>query len=180
MLSPRLWLRWLVVGAASLMTTSSVSQSIKPLPRPQAPTMSNAGWIAVNRSPSELLEEHRRISAALASLKKQRPELVDAYVIVAALDADPVFLREARETAKVLERRYDAAGRTLLLASGEDGSGVAGSPAHLALALARVAELMDKKQDALVLYTTSHGTRDGLAYKDAARGFGTIAPGRLA
>ena len=72
------------------------------------------------------LEQHRRLSKALDALKPQRPGTVDAYVIVAGLDADPVFQREAAETAKVLARRYDAEGRTVLLASGSaaapDGS----------------------------------------------------------
>ena len=36
--------------------------------------------------------------------------VVDAYVVVAALDADPVFNREAREAGRVLARRFDAAG----------------------------------------------------------------------
>ena len=69
-------------------------------------------------------------------------------------DSDPVFAREARESGRVLARRYDAEGRTLVLA-GPDGRGGAtlpvGSISALTLALARVAEVMDRDQDALVL-----------------------------
>ena len=82
-----------------------------------------------------------------------------------ALDSDPVFGREAREAGKVLSRRYDAAGRTLVLA-GSDGRGAEraaeGSLHALSLALARIAELMDPDEDVLVLYTTSHGAPFGL------------------
>ena len=82
----------------------------------------------------------------------------------------------------MLERRYGAAGRTLVLA-GSDGSGPSalprGSPASLALALARIAELMDRNEDALVLFTTSHGAPFGLFYHDADNGYGAISPVRL-
>ena len=55
--------------------------------------------------------------AAIAKLQPQRPGVVDAYVVVAALDADPVFNREAREAGRVLSNRFDARGRTLVLAA---------------------------------------------------------------
>ena len=127
--------------------------------------------------------DRERITAALASLKPQRPGVVDAYVVVAALDTDPVFGREAREAARVLASRFDAAGRTVVLAEDEGGdrAAAAGTPNHLALAFARAAALMDRKEDVLVLYTTSHGSpMAGLNYKDALRGTGVITPSQLA
>jgi hypothetical protein len=68
------------------------------------------------------LAEHRRSTKALAALAPQRKGVVDAYVVSIGLDSDPVFGREAREAGKVLSRRFDAAGRTLVLA-GSDGRG---------------------------------------------------------
>lgn len=127
-------------------------------------------------------EDERRITAALSELKAQRPGVVDAYVIVAALDTDPVFGREAREAGRVLARRFDAEGRTIVLAEdeGDDRAHAAGTPQHLASALARAAALMDRKEDALVLYTTSHGTpRAGLNYEDSSRGIGILTPVQL-
>jgi hypothetical protein len=140
-------------------------------------------WAALPSAASDQLSDHRRITAALASLKPQRRGVVDAYVVVVALDSDPVFGREAREAGRVLARRFDAAGRTLVLADDEGPSkaAAAGSPHHLALALARAAELMNREEDVLVLYSTSHGTQNrGLNYKDLARGVGLITPLRLA
>jgi hypothetical protein len=129
------------------------------------------------------LAEHRRLGAALAGLAPQRGGVVDAYVVVAGLDSDPVFGREAREAGKVLSRRFDAAGRTLVLA-GDDGRGGPGLPMaslhSLSLALARVAELMDENEDVLVLYTTSHGIPSGITYHDGDEGFGVLTPARLA
>jgi hypothetical protein len=129
------------------------------------------------------LAEHRRLTAAFAALAPQRKGVVDAYVVVVGLDSDPVFGREAREAAKVLSRRFDAAGRTLVLA-GSDGRAQGalpmGSLHALSLALARVAELIDPAEDVLVLYSTGHGAPYGMTYHDGDEGFGVLTPARLA
>jgi hypothetical protein len=135
-----------------------------------------------NRSAAEELEEHRKLDRALHALAPQRAGIVDAYVISIALDSDPVFGREARVAGDVLQRRYDAARRTIVLA-GSDGSAPSalprGSPGTLAIALARIAELMDRNEDVVVLYTTSHGAPFGLFYNDGDSGSGAVSPNRL-
>jgi len=136
------------------------------------------------RDPRAMLADQRRLTTALAALQPERKGVVDAYVLSVALDSDPVFAREARESGRVLTRRYDAEGRALVLA-GPDGRGGAtlptGSLTALSLALARVAELMDRNQDVLVLYVTAHGAPDaGIAYHDGDQGFGVLPPARLA
>ena len=135
------------------------------------------------RSARDELAEHRRLAAALAGLSPQRKGIVDAYVVAVGLDSDPVFGRETREAGKVLSRRFDAAGRTLVLAA-SDGRGAAalprGSLHSLSLALARVAELMDTSEDVLVFYSTGHGAPYGLTYHDGDEGFGVLTPARLA
>jgi hypothetical protein len=135
------------------------------------------------RSARSELAEHRRLTAALEALAPQRKGVVDAYVVVAGLDSDAVFGREAREAGKVLSRRFDAAGRTLVLA-GSDGRGAAAVPRAslqaLSLALARVAELIDPEEDVLVLYSTGHGLPYGLTYHDGDEGYGVLTPTRFA
>jgi hypothetical protein len=135
-----------------------------------------------DRLPAVELDEHRKLARALDALAPQRAGIVDAYVLSIALDSDPVFGREAREAGNVLQRRYDAAGRTLILA-GTDGSAPStlprGTPTTFAIALARIAELMDRKEDVLVLFTTSHGAPWGLYYNDADSGHGAVSPNRL-
>jgi hypothetical protein len=136
-----------------------------------------------DRAPAAELEEHRKLDRALRALAPQRPGVVDAYVVSIALDSDPVFGREARVAGDVLRRRYGALGRTIVLA-GSDGSAPSalprGSPATLAIALARIAELMDKQEDVLVVYTTSHGAPFGLYYNDGDNGYGAVSPNRMA
>ena len=136
-----------------------------------------------DRAPAAELDEHRKLERALRALLPQRRGTVDAYVVAIALDSDPVFGREARAAGEVLQRRYGAAGRTIVLA-GSDGSAPStlprGTPATLAIALARIAELIDKQEDAIILYTTSHGAPVGLYYNDGDSGYGLISPNRLA
>ena len=135
-----------------------------------------------SRDPAWQLGEHRRLEAALRGLQPQRPGVVDAYVIAIALDSDPVFGREARVAGDVLSARYDARGRTIVLA-GTDGSGPSpkprGTPEAFGIALARIAELMDRDEDVVVVYSTSHGTPIGIIYHDADNGYGAISPNRL-
>ncbi len=135
-----------------------------------------------SRSATWQLAEHRRLSTALARLTPGRKGTVEAFVLSVGLDSDPVFGREAREAGRVLARRYAATGHSLVLA-GTDGGGPSalpmGSPANIAAALARMAELMGP-EDVLVLYTTSHGAQFGVVYNDGDAGFGMIGPSRLA
>jgi hypothetical protein len=129
----------------------------------------------------EMLEQRRRLTRALNDLSAQRPGIVDAYVVTIALDSDPVFAREAREAGRVLSRRYDGAGRMLTLA-GPDGSRddlPRGSIESLLVSFAHIAEVMDTDEDVLVLYTTSHGNRLGLAYHYGDTGYGVLSPARL-
>jgi hypothetical protein len=127
--------------------------------------------------------DDQRLQGAISALQPQRPGTVDAYVVVAALDADPVFNREAREAGRVLARRFDAAGRTLVLArdEGADRASAQASPVALAGALDGVAAKMNRAEDVLVLYTTSHGSPGvGLNFRDPAVGSAVIAPSQLA
>jgi hypothetical protein len=178
----------LLVGPAALAQEQPAAHVQPPpffgtVPEAEAARLAEQGVeIERDRPAAHLLAEHRRMDRALAAIGPQRAGVVDAYVVVAALDSDPVFSREAREAGRVLARRYGAEGRQIVLA-GPDGRGGAalpmGSPRHLATALARVAEQMDRREDVLVLYTTSHGAPIGVVYNDGDQGFGMVGPARL-
>jgi hypothetical protein len=128
------------------------------------------------------LDDHLRLSRALDGIAANRPGTVDAYVLSIALDSDPVFGREAREAARVLARRYDAEGRTIVLGA-PDGNGddslPRGSFTSLSIALARIAEAMDPAEDVLILYATSHGLPAGIVYYYGDQGYGTMSGLRL-
>ena len=129
-----------------------------------------------------LAEQDSRLEAALAALPAQRPGTVDAYVIVAALDDDPVFNREAREAGKVLAKRFDAEQRTIVLGEdeGAERADASGTTHHLERAIARATGMMDGNEDVLILYTTSHGSpHEGLDVRHSVHGSDIISPERL-
>ncbi len=125
------------------------------------------------------LDQHRRMAATLGSITPGKKGVVDAFVLVIGLDADPVFGKESAETARVLSRRYNAIGHTVILAS---GSNIApdGSPANLAASLAAISAKMNKDEDVLVLYATAHGAPGiGIVYKEGNKSYGLVAAERL-
>ena len=166
MAQPRRIIR-IFLGAFALCATAVLAQSQGGAPE------------AVQPAPQA---DGQRFENALSRLQPQRPGVVDAYVVVAALDTAPVFGREAREAARVLAARFDAKGRTLVLAQdeGSDSADAPATPGFLVRALGRAGQLMDRDEDVIVLYTTSHGSPDlGLNFKDPARGTAVIAPAQL-
>ena len=145
--------------------------------RPYAPKWNQ---VITPITPAVREAEQRSLAAALGGLRRQRPGVVDAYVVVAALDGDPVFAREAREAGRVLSRRYDAEGRTIVLTAGQDAP-VRASPESLKAALERAGALADPREDVIVLYATTHGSREeGLRYRDSGREISHIGPAALA
>jgi Peptidase C13 family len=165
--------------ALPLLLAVAASSSAQIDPQSVEGARKGFSWEA-GRSPQWQLDQARRLNAAIASLKPERKGVVDAFVVVIGLDSDDVFTREASETSRVLTRRYNATGHSLLLTTGSK-TNPQGSPGQLAAALGAVAEKMNRKEDVLVLYTTSHGGPGiGLVYRDGRRGYGTIAPEWLA
>ena len=78
-----------------------------------------AACLAVGSASAQEGGSEARLSSALENLEPQQRGRVDAYVIVAALDTDPVFDREAREAGRVLASRFNAQARTIVLAEDE-------------------------------------------------------------
>ncbi|MCU0882239.1 MAG: C13 family peptidase [Hyphomonadaceae bacterium] len=173
--------------AACLPMTAAAQLQGRRAPTP-AEAASFGQVVERGQTPRSDFDELMRFSSAINRLEAERPGQIDTYVVVAGLDADPVFGREAAETANVLSRRYGATGRTLLLAAGP-GAGTGadskadanGSPRNLGIALAAAAARMDPDEDVLVVYLTAHGHfSTGLAYLDGTRARGNIGPQRLA
>lgn len=109
----------------------------------------------------EVFERQQAVwASAVEGLAPQREGTVDVYGIVFAPYAgEDVFLRESAMVAGVLAERFDAQGRVLRLvnhATTADSLPWA-TPLNLQRAVAAVARRMDREQDVLVVYLTSHG-----------------------
>jgi hypothetical protein len=100
---------------------------------------------------------------AAAGLLPQRPGLRDVYGIVfAPYGSEDVFLRESELVAGVLRDRFDAQGRVLQLVNHTSITKTLpwATPLNLRRAIEAAAGRMDREQDVLVLYLTSHGASD--------------------
>lgn len=99
----------------------------------------------------------------LLTLAPERPGVTDVYGLVFAPYADEnVFRRESTMVSELLEQRFDAAGRVMhLLNHAETAASHAwATPENLQRALAALAGRMDRENDVLVVYMTSHGARN--------------------
>lgn len=113
----------------------------------------------------ELIEQQQRATdAAFAALRPQRPGRVDLFVLsFAPYGSEDVFLRESALVASVLTERFDAQGHVLQLVNHPRTAAQLpwATQGNLERAIARMAALMDRDEDVLLIHLTSHGARDG-------------------
>ena len=104
------------------------------------------------------------LDANLAALQPQLAGIADLYFVgFAPYGTQDVFGKELQTVSRLIEERFDAAGRSLLL--GNDPATLGNLPiasaTNLRAALARVGRIMDAEEDVLFLYITTHGSEDG-------------------
>ena len=120
---------------------------------------------------------------AVASLAPQREGVTDVYGLVFAPYADEeVFLRESTMVAGLLADRFDAKGRVLHLVNSPGTSDTYpwATTLNLERAIEALAARMDRENDLLVVYLTSHGASDyKLAASHGPLQVDTVSPGEL-
>ncbi|WP_161627284.1 C13 family peptidase [Arenimonas composti] len=109
------------------------------------------------------------LAAQLAALAPQRPGHRDLYVLAFAGDGtEQVFRNEALYLRDLAAQRLDAAGRVVVLANHPaDDVAPALPPAdasNLRAALAAIGAAMDRDEDLLLLYLTTHGAPEHALY----------------
>lgn len=105
------------------------------------------------------------LAQQLDTLKPQRPGVVDLYVLTFAPYGDEeVFRRESAMVADVMARRFDAQGRALQLVNNPRTAEQLpwATTDNLRLALKRIGQVMDPREDVLFIHLTSHGARNGV------------------
>ena len=129
------------------------------------------------------------LQAQLRPLQPQRPGVTDLYVVGFAGDAsEDVFRNETLYLRQLFAQRFGAAGRIVTLINHADNLGAhayapQASYDNLAETLQRIGTLMDRREDALLLFLTSHGTEQHELYLQFGPGedadYDTIAPAEL-
>lgn len=101
------------------------------------------------------------VRAAVDALTPERPGVTDLFFIGFAGEArEQVFSIEVDYVRTLFDSRFDTAGRSLALVNNKDtvSNAPIASVNNLRLALQAVAARMDKANDALFLFLTSHGS----------------------
>jgi hypothetical protein len=106
--------------------------------------------------------QHDALPRALAALQPERPGVADLYVITAGLySREDVFMKEVKVIDTLFRERFDAEGRSLVLINNPktiEQHPVA-TLTSLGAALRHVGKLMNREEDVLVLYVSSHGSQ---------------------
>jgi hypothetical protein len=112
----------------------------------------------------ELLEEQPLLLARqLAALAPQHPGKTEMYALTFAPYGDDVFRRESQMVADVMAERFGTGGRTVQLVNHFQTAKTLpwATTLNLQRAIRSVAHTMDKDEDVLFIYLTSHGAREG-------------------
>lgn len=104
------------------------------------------------------------LNAQIERLSYHQPDRIDLYFVgFAAYASQDVFMREVRQARAIFEDKFDLEGKTMALIN--NPATVTEIPLanrhNLATALHAVAERIDRQEDIVFLFVTSHGYRDG-------------------
>jgi hypothetical protein len=99
----------------------------------------------------------------LASLRPQRPGVEDLYFVgVAADGGQDTFYRELESVGRLLDERFDTAGRSIALVN--NPATLRDVPiatvSNLRTTLDRLGKLIDPEEDVVLLHITTHGSED--------------------
>jgi hypothetical protein len=112
----------------------------------------------------EVFEQQQALwERTVAGIAGREPDRTNVYGLVfAPYASEDVFLRESTMVAKVIQERFGAKERVLHLANHPTTAAALpwATPLNLQRAIAALAGRMDRENDLLVVYLTSHGARD--------------------
>jgi hypothetical protein len=133
-------------------------------PEPDEPVLADAPGLDAE---TLLGAQPQRVDEALAALVAQRPGVVDLYLVAFAGDGDEnVFRNEVLYVQRLFAQRFGNAGRSLVLvnhASTADARPLA-TLANLERALAGVGARIDRDEDLLFVFATTHGSEEHELY----------------
>lgn len=156
---------WKDMALASVLAVTALSAAGRAEAQQRDPLGGQFGAMEVALSPADAARDLGVMSGALTSLPPQRPGVVDTYVLVASFWNDPVFESEAEQAAAIIGRRFDALDRTVILSTGRGPSlprtHAISNPNNFNAALGRIGQLIDPKEDLVLVFVTSHGAPDG-------------------
>jgi hypothetical protein len=140
---------------------------------------------AVQKELDAALErQDEMLAETIANLEPQRPGVRDIYFVgVAGWGDQDVFRLEVRAVRSLFERSFDARDRAVSLVNHRKTMDQVPLATHETIekTLMAVADHMDRDEDLLVLFMTSHGAEwDGFSLTLNGNDFGRLRTGQLA
>jgi len=108
-------------------------------------------------------DQQRLLDNAIQGLSPQRPGVTDLYLLaMGGYGLEKVFLNEVTYVSQLFDEQFDTRGRSLVLVN--NVATVTQNPManrhNLAAALRGIGERMDRDEDVLFLFMTSHGSKN--------------------
>ncbi len=110
-----------------------------------------------------LFNQRRLLDDALAAIQPGRPGVIEMYVLAVGGDGTlEVFRREAEYVRTEFDQRFGTAGRSIALVNSRRTAATTPMATQLSIgeALKTIAARMNRDEDILFLFLTSHGSRD--------------------
>ncbi|HEY5896314.1 MAG TPA: C13 family peptidase [Burkholderiales bacterium] len=110
-----------------------------------------------------LLTQRQLLDSALAALAPGRPGVIDMYFLAVGGDgSQEVFRREAQFVRSQFDERFGTRNRSIALVNSRNtfGSAPMATVSSIGEALKAIAARMNRDEDILFLFLTSHGTRE--------------------
>lgn len=168
-LGPSRALRWprAIVGALFITGVSFASLYVMPNQRlwqsaAQADTAAEADQSPSVVSEEALAAQPQLLNTALSGLARSRAGDTDLYFVgFAPYAAQDVFRKDILAAREVLNRRFDTAGRSLVLINNRRTllEAPLATVTNLRAGLKRIGTLIDADKDIVFLYLSSHGSR---------------------
>jgi hypothetical protein len=154
---------WLAATALALLLVPTIWLPQGALWMPRADAAARVGGASFHTLAEEdaFYAQQRALDRELGALEPERPGIADLYLVAAGLYAgEDVFMKDVERVADLFGERFDTSGRTVRLVNNAktlDRYPIA-SLTSIRESLRRLGEIMNRNEDVLMLYLTSHGS----------------------
>ena len=154
---------WLAATAIALLVLPTIwlPQSALWMPAPDGAGRLAAGSFHTLAEEGAFYAQQRALDRELGALEPERPGIADIYLLAAGLYAgEDVFMKDVERVADLFGERFDTTGRTVRLVNNTKTlqSYPIASLTSIRESLRRIGAIMNRDEDVLVLYLTSHGS----------------------
>jgi hypothetical protein len=163
---PRFWVRSLL-GAGLLLMIAPLQYwtgqpwfyaAPLPLPPPQVAAQSPSP-----AAEDVLIKQPQLLYQALSDLEDERPDMTDLYFVgFASYAGENVFRKDIVVARDLLDSRFDTDGRSIVLINNPQTmlDEPFATVSNLRATLSEIGDIIDPDQDVVMLYLSSHGSRD--------------------